>query len=157
MELRNAIEMILNLFLSHFKPELTELSSTPLPEVLEFSPSCYHINSDIYPFLDTDFDYPDMDAAYSAINQFLENVAKFLAIDSQDLELLPTIFAILTYLFILQSFPRNKKLWHSYLTCWTSTHITEKTSTTQPPHIPQEHDRLLYLITFIQSCIASCT
>ena len=156
MELRNAIEMILHLFLSHFKSELTELSSTPLPEVLEFSPSCYHINSDIYPFLDTDFDYPDMDTAYLAINNFLENVANFLAIDSQDLELLPTIFAILTYLFILQSFPRNKKLWNSYMTCWRSGENHIHNQPLQLDYIPQDN-RLLYLITFIQSCISSCT
>lgn len=116
------IQLVIRTFLTHFRKELSSLSHIPLPEVLDYS-SCFRINHDIYPFLDTEIEYDTMEEAHNDINSFLSQVATRLSIPQEDICLLPIIFAVLTFLFLMFSFaeqPIRKDIWSSYIKCFSS-------------------------------------
>ena len=116
------IQLVIRTFLTHFRKELSALSHIPLPEVLDFS-SSFRVNHDIYPFLNTEIEYETMEEAHQDINSFLCRVSEQLGLGKEEICLLPIIFAILTFLFLMMSFgeqPIRKDIWSSYIKCFSS-------------------------------------
>lgn len=124
-------EEIVKLFCGFLRQELIDLSEIPVNEILEISSTCYRINSDVYPFLRTDTEFTSMEEAYNEINCFLFKVCHYFQLSSDDIHLLPTLFSVLSMVFLFFSFPSpfmqqfsshlsSSLLWSYYIDFWVS-------------------------------------